>query len=266
MRSARPALVGGNLALALAIALTYGTALGRARWHDVGAYVALVAIGSLALPLLHRRPVTLLLASAGAWSALTGLFLVYVSPWIPGGRWMTWWHGATSVAFLLAFVAHWARNQPRLLTLARRLAQRRAAAALVLGAWLALGVATLASYGREARAAFTERTYDVAADVALWAAAALLGLALVLARTPRVRALLATRARDRMRGATDASLLLAMWLAAGSGFALLAGRALREAGAFWITVAWHVAWSALLLALVGAHAAFNARPLAAHAR
>jgi len=262
MRSPRALLVGANLAVGLAIAATYGAALGRARWHDEAAYAALALAALAALPLWRRRAFTsLVLASAAAWSVLTGLALLYVTWRLPHGRWMTWWHGATSILFLLAFLAHWARNHPRLVGLSRKLLASAPGALAFVAAWVALAV--LAAWTWRARAGFGEADALDWSDASLLAATvgALAGVALARRFRPR------EPARGRLRGAVDASLLLAMWLATLTGLALqYGGRALRADAAYWPTYAWHVIVSALLLGLALAHVAFNARPLARHAR
>lgn len=258
MRAARAALVGANLVVAGAIFGTYGARIG-AGWGTALGYGALALTAVALLPLWRRRRfTTLVLASAGSWSMLTGIFLVYASPRLPGGRWMTWWHEMTSVAFALAFLAHWARNNPRLLSLARRMAERRAVLLAFAAAWSALALFAGASV--LARSTFIERDHDLWADLALGASALLALGALFAGRA-------AEAWRNPARGAVDASLLALMWLATLTGFALqyLSGP-LRAQGGFWLATAWHVGLSGLLLALLFAHAAFNARPLASHAR
>lgn len=264
----RRALLGGNLALAALLAATYATSVGHARWHDDVAYAALALATVAAWPLLRRRRLTtLLLASSGAWSAWTGLWLIYVTPWVGHGRWMTWWHGVTSVAFTLAFLAHWARNNPRLATLARRLAARRVALAATLAAWSLLALLALASWRTPLAVLFTDTYFAHVSTLALGLAAVVViygGLALT---SRRVRPLLARpEHRNPLRGAIDASLLAAVWLVALTGFPLLyLVRPLRAADAYWFVASWHVVTSAFLLALVAFHAGLNARPLAAHA-
>jgi len=263
--SARLPLIVANLAVAIAIGATYAPGVGGGRHHDI-VYAALV-LGALAMVPLwrHRRFTTLVLASAGAWSMLTGVLLVYLTWRLPHGRWMTLWHGATSVAFALAFVAHWVRNNPRLLGLARQLAGRRLALAAVTIAWLGLVALAVATSLPQARAEVTERAAQRWADVSLGATLALIVLTIAVGRS-RWRPL-TTKARNRVRGAVDASLLVAMWAATLTGLALLyLSRELRAADALWLTWAWHVVVSALLLGLALVHATFNVRPLASHAR
>lgn len=269
MRSARPALILGNAAVLAAIALTYRGDLGRARWHDEAAYAAILLAALAAWPLLrHRRPTTLLLASGAAWSALTGVFAYELSPRLPNGRWMLWWHAVTSAAFLLAFLLHWARNHPRLATLAGRAARRaRTLAPWALG-WLAILSLAAVTFVHARAGSFVESDHRALSDRALLAlaggaSAAALGLAVVRRRRLRLEG----DPRHARRGAVDASLLAAMWAATATGVVLLyASRDLRSAGMLWWTTAWHVLASVLLVALALGHAVLNARPLAGHAR
>jgi hypothetical protein len=267
--SARLLLVAGNLALAALLAATAGTEVGTSRLHHDLAYAGLALAALLALPLLRRRRVTtLLLASCGSWCLLTGLWLVYVTPSEGGGRWMSWWHGVTGVAFLLAFLAHWARNHPRLVGLSKRLGQRAAPLAAVLLAWALLLAAGWASWATPLRALFDDGLFLLLSTAALsGVAVAAMGAGLVLT-SRRLRPVLErTDARNRLRGAVDASLLGMTWLAALTGFPLLyLGRALRGADAYWLVTGWHVVLGALLVGLAAFHVAFNRRPLAAHAR
>lgn len=250
------------------MAATLRTGLGRAPWHDEAAYASLALAALAGLPLLRRRRVTtLLLASSGAWSVLTGYWLVYLTPVGGAGRWMTWWHGATSAAFVLAFLAHWARNQPRLAGLTRRLAQRRAGLAAALGAWALLGLLAWASWATPLRVAFTDGYFGLVATLSLGLAAALAVYGGLVLTSRRVRPRLADPAfRNPLRGAVDAGLLGVTWLVALTGFPLAyLARTLRAADAYWLVACWHVVTGALLLALVAFHVGFNARPLRAHA-
>lgn len=262
-------LVLGNAGLAALMLGTYRSPLGDARWQHDLAYAALGLATLAALPALRRRRLTtLLLASLGAWSMLTGFFLVYVTPGLGHGRWMGWWHGTTSVGFLLAFFVHWARNNARLVGLAKRLAQRPAGLSAVVAAWALLAVAAWGSWGTPLRGLFTDTAFWDLTTLAFAAIGVALLYVLVAARTRRVRALLdAPAARNRVRGAVDASLLATTWLVALTGLPLLYfGRDLRGLDAYWLVAGWHVLASALLLGLVACHAGFNARPLLSHAR
>ena len=264
----RRALLLGNVALAALVGATFGSSLGRARWHDEAAYAALVLAAAACLPLLrHRRFATLVMASAGAWSALTGVWLVYVTPVCGAGRWMTWWHGATSVAFALAFLAHWARNNARLVALARRVAERPALLAATAGAWGVLALLAWASWGTPLRVVFADAYFAPVSTLGLGLAAALVAYGGLAATSRGMRRRLAEPAfRNRLRGAVDASLLAVTWLVALTGFPLAyLARPLRDADAYWLVACWHVLTGALLLALVAFHAGFNARPLQAHA-
>lgn len=269
MRSARPWLVVANALVAWLIYASYASPIGRARWHDDVTLLALAIVGVAAYPFLRRRRViTLLLASFGAWSTFTGVWLVYVTPGYGVGRWMRWWHVATSAAFFLAFLAHWARNSPRLVQLARRLGWRARPTFALVGAWGLVAGVGLASWLTPLRAAFDDSTFREMSTLAFGLAAAGLVYGAIVASSRAWRARLAqTSARNRLRGAIDASLLASMWLATLSGFPLLYfALPLRSVDAYWLLASWHVITSALLLALVVAHASFNARPLAAHAR
>ncbi|HWH08070.1 MAG TPA: hypothetical protein VNX21_02655 [Candidatus Thermoplasmatota archaeon] len=269
MTPAAALLLAGNLALAAAMLATWPTRVGEARWHDDLAYATLVLAAAASVRLLRRRRVTtLLLASAGAWSALTGLWLVYATPWVGHGRWMTWWHGVTSVAFALAFLAHWARNSPRLVDLARRLAARRAALAATLGAWAALALLAVASWRAPLRAVFDDRYFAHVSTLALGLAAVLALYAGLVLTSRAVRPRLQDPAfRGPLRGAVDVSLLATAWLVTLTGLPLLyLARPLRAADAYWPVACWHVVTGALLLGLVAVHVGFNARPLRAHVR
>lgn len=268
MRSTRPALVVGNLLVLTAIIMTRGSEVGRAWWHDEAAYALLLLTAVAALPLLrHRRPTTLVLASAGAWSTLTGVFVYFVSPRMPAGRWMIWWHAVTSAAFFLAFLAHWARNQPRLATLARKAIRSRAAVSALLLVTVLVLAGAVAMAARAARRDFVEDDHGRVANLSFLALPALAALGLAFASGLRRRAALDPQARHRARAGVDVALLVAMWLATLTGVVLLyATRWLRTAEVYWLTVAWHVVVSILLVAIVAAHAAFNARPLASHAK
>lgn len=267
MGRARLALLGGNVALAALLVATWGTRLGWSRWHHDLAYALLALVALASWPLLRtRRVTTLLLASLALWSTLTGIFLVYVTPAFGHGRWMRWWHGATSVGFLLAFLAHWARNQPRLAQLARRLAGRRRALLAVAGAWALVAAVAAASWTTPLRDAFSDRWFRDLATLAfgLAAAAFVYGGLLLPAWRPGLEE---GDARHRTRGAVDASLLASAWLVALTGFPLLyLARPLRALDAYWPVAAWHVVTSAMLLGLVALHVRYNARPLLAHAR
>lgn len=259
MRSARVPLAVANLVTAIGIVATYRFDM---RLDATWAYLALAGTALFLFPLWRRRRfTTLVLASAGAWSILTGVLLVYITWRLPGGGWMTWWHAVTSVAFALAFLVHWARNNARLVMLARKLVTRRAVLSAVALGWGLLTMFAVASALPSARVDVTERVAQRWADVSL-----LCGLVATIAAfwlVPRA----ADPARGRARGAVDVSLLAAMWLATVTGFALqYLGRDLRSVEAYWLTWAWHVVVSALFLALALGHAAFNARPLASHAR
>jgi hypothetical protein len=268
MSLARLLLLAGNVALALLVFGSEESGIGRPRWHHDAAYLALSVVTVAAWPLLRRRKLTtLLLASLGAWCVLTGVWLVYVTPSRGDGRWMSWWHGATSVAFALAFLAHWARNNARLAQLARRAAAHPATLAVVALGWAGFALAAAATWAlpeRALRNRFSDRYLDDVTTVAF--ALALAGL-LLGATALRRRVRVSTLERNRARGAVDASLLAMTWLATLSGFPLLyLGRHLRALDAYWLVTAWHVVAGALLVGLVAAHVAFNARPLAAHAR
>lgn len=269
MRAARALLAGGNVLLGALVLATFGTSVGWARWHHDLAYALLALAAVAAWPLLRRRRLTtLLLASLGAWSTLTGLFLVYVTPGVGHGRWMDWWHGATSVGFTLAFLAHWMRNQPRLGSLARRLAARPPVLLALGGAWTLLALLAFASWRPPLDALFSDRLFLELSSLAFVATAVgLLVVALVATgRAARVR-LARPEVRNPLRGAVDLSLLALTWTVALTGFALLYfARDLRLAGAYWPVAAWHVVASALLLGLVATHATFNGRPLRAHLR
>ena len=259
-------LVVGNLALAGLVVATHGAGWGWTRAdHDV-AYVLLSAAAAAAWPLLRRRRVTtLLLASLGAWSLLTGLFLVYVTPGLGHGRWMRWWHGVTSVGFCLAFLAHWSRNHPRLVDLARRLAHRRALLLGVLAAWALVGALAVASFRPPLRALFDDRLFLELTTLSFAAVAAAVasGAALATGRRARPRV---DEARNPLRGAVDVGLLALTWLVALTGLPLLYfSRDLRAVDAYWLLAGWHVVTGALLAGLVALHAGFNARPLRAHA-
>lgn len=269
MRAALVALVLGNVALAVAVWATQASEVGSRRWHHDLAYAGLVLACLSCVRLLRRRRVTtLLLASLGAWSLLTGLFLVYVTPEVGRGRWMSWWHGATSMGFALAFLAHWARNNARLIQLARRLSESSRAWGLVAGAWIAVGLLAVASVASPLSALFTDRRFwDLSTLTFLLVLAALVGAALIGTDRAFRRRLAQAPFRNRLRGAVDVSLLAMAWLAILTGFPLLYfARDLRAADAYWLVAGWHVVASALLVGLVAVHVGFNARPLRAHAR
>lgn len=266
----RVILAATNVALVAAMALTFDAAHGWSRRHDDVAYLAVAALGVLAWPLLRRRRVaSWLLATLGAWSLATGLVLVYVTPYVGHARWMRWWHGVTSAAFAVAFVAHWARNNPRLVGLAKRLvASPRAALALTV-AWGTLVAFGAATFWTPLGDAFTDAQFPTLSTMALLAFGGLgLQWAFWAPRSPRFRERLRDDAfRNRVRGVVDASLLPAMWLATLTGFTLIyLTRPLRAADAYWLGAWWHVATSALLVGLVAVHLSFNARVLVAHAR
>lgn len=264
MPSPRAALLVGNAAVALGVLATT-----RERLPDATlAYVALALAAAFAWPRLRRRRLTtLLLASAGAWSTFTGILLVYVVPALPqGGRALRWWHAVTSTAMLLAFLAHWARNSTRLVGLAQKLRSSQALFAITLAAWGALALAALSSLRPPARALFDDGTLGLLTAGALGLAGAGVLYGAAYATSPGGGPRIA-RARDRIRGAVDASLLAAMWLATLTGFPLqYLARPLRAADAYWLLTGWHVLASVLLLGLVAGHVAFNRKPLAAHAR
>lgn len=256
-------LAWGNAALAAFLLASFASQLGAARWQADAAYAALAVVTAVAWPRLRRRRLTtLLMASAGAWSTLTGLFLVYVTPALGHGRWMRWWHGATSAVFLLAFLAHWARNQPRLAQLAGALARRRRLAGTVVGAWAALVLLVPLSWTTSLGAAFDDLVFRELTTASLVLAAAVLAVAAIV-RSERD---LAQRERNATRGGLDLSLLVTTWLVAITGFALqYASRVLRDADAYWHFAGWHVVLSAVLVGAALAHATFNRRPLRAHA-
>lgn len=267
MGRAAAALVLGNLALALLVAFAPAPRWGLGHADQSVAYTALGVAALAGWRLLRRRRVaTLLMASFGAWSLLTGLWLVYVTSGFGPGRAMAWWHGVTSVAFLLAFLAHWARNNARLLGLAARLRRGRAALPLLAASWAGLALLGVASWRTPLRDVFSDGLFVELSTLAfVLTLVALLHAALVLTgRAMRAR-LDEPAFRNRLRGGLDLSLLAMTWLAALSGFPLLYfSRALRAADAYWWLASWHVVASALLVGLVLAHASFNARPLRAH--
>lgn len=270
MRSARFALVAGNLGMLAAIVVTSDAhALGRARWHDEAAYLALMVAAAACWPLLrHRRPTTLVLASAAAWSTLTGLFAYVLSPRLPNGRWMLWWHAVTSAAFLLAFLVHWARNHPRLVVLAGRASRVARTAAPLAILWLAVALLAGTTLARAQAGAFVEDDHRALSNAALLLAVAFGALgAVAVAFARRSRRRVEGPAPHARRGAVDVSLLAAMWATTMTGVVLLyAARDLRAAGMLWWTTSWHVVSSALLVALALGHATLNARPLKGHAR
>lgn len=267
MAAAPLLLVAGNLALALAMLASEDVGLGREAWHDEAAFAVLALAALAGAPLLWRRRLTtLLLASAGAWCVATGLLLVYAKPYGLVGRSVDWWHAVTGVAFVLAFLAHWARNHRRLVQLVARLHEGPAAMAAFVGAWsvlLAAAVAVAVAPGRAGVSRLADAQLDALTTVVGLAVA--VGVGGAFAWRGR-RGPLATQARNRLRGAIDASLWLSTWIAALSGFAVLyLARSLRSADAYWPTVAAHVVAGLLLLGLVAGHVAFNARPLRSHA-
>lgn len=269
VRSARPWLIAANALLALLMYATYDSALGRERWHDDVLLVAVALGGIVAYPLLRkRRVVTLLLASFGAWSTITGVWLVYVTPRLGQGRWMTWWHVATSAAFLLAFLAHWLRNNARLWQLARRLRERTRLTIAFASAWALVGVVAVASLRPPLRETFDDSNFRELSTVAFGLAGVALVYGAILVSSRRWRERFREVAtRNRMRGGIDLSLLATVWLVTLTGFPLLyLALPLRHADAYWLLAVWHVITSAMLLALVVAHASLNARPLRSHAR
>lgn len=261
------ALVAGNLALAGLVLATQDAAPDMTHAHHTLAY-ALLGVATLAAwPLLRRRRLTtLLLASFGAWSLLTGLWLVYVTPGFGRGRWMGGWHGVTSVAFLLAFLAHWARNNARLVGLAKRLAARPAPLLAFGAAWGLVALLGLASWRTGLRELFSDRFFVELSTLSFVLTLVLLVHAALVLTGRRMRERMDEPAfRNGLRGALDVSLLAMTWLAALSGFPLLyLSRDLRAAEAYWWLAAWHVVASALLVGLALAHASLNARPLRAH--
>ena len=262
MSRARAALVAGNLVIGVGVVATTRRELPDA----TSAYALLGLATAIAWPLLRRRKLTtLLLASTGAWTMLTGFLLVYLAPGLPqGGGARRWWHAVTGIGMLLAFLAHWARNARRLRDLLRKLLARRALLAGATGGWILLVLLAIASWRPPLRALFddtglfalTTGSTVVAATVVLYAGA--------YATTPGRRR--TTDGRDRARGAVDVSLLGAMWLATLTAFPIqYATRSLRAVDAYWFLVGWHVVVSVILVALVAFHIGFNARPLASHA-
>ncbi|HWH09277.1 MAG TPA: hypothetical protein VNX21_08760 [Candidatus Thermoplasmatota archaeon] len=258
------------LALAAAMALTLPLPLG-ARLLDYNlAFLALAAGAAGAWPLLARRRfATMAMALAGAAATLTGFAMLYTKQF-SYKDWLTWWHGVTSVAFTLAFLAHWLHNNPRLVGFARRLlAGDRAYGWPLAAAWLAVAGAFAWTWlSPEARARFTDANYLYLSSWAVFLGVAFAyGLWLAF-RAPALRRRLARpAARNRARGLVDASLFLANWGALLTGFALLYfATPLRAGDLKYVSKWWHTATSVALLALLALHVGFNARLLAAHAR
>lgn len=262
-------LVAANAACAALVVATFGSALGATRLHHDVAYAAL-ALGTLAgwARLRRRRLATLLMASLGAWSLVTGLLLVYLAPGFGHARWMRWWHGATSVGFALAFLAHWARNQPRLAGLARAAWGAPVPRLAFVGAWTLVAFVGAVSWTTGLRKLFDDRYFRELTTLSFLLAGLVLVYGLLAATSARLRERLArSTERNRLRGALDLSLLAAVWLATVTGLPLLyLARGLRSVDAYWFVAGWHVVASAILVGLVVGHAALNRRPLRAHLR
>lgn len=256
-------------ALAAAMAATLPTTLGFELWHYNVAFLATGLAAALWRPLwLHRRAATLATALMGALATATGLVMVYTKDF-PYKEWLTWWHCVTSVALLLAFLAHWWHNNARLWTLTKRLFEprERIFGALALLAWVALLAAGAWTAAPGVRERFTRENYLYVVSWTVLAGVVLAYGPWLAYRLPALRARLARRQhRNRARGLVDASLFLGHWAALLTGFALLWLAEPLRAGDFkYVSKWWHMATSVAFLALVALHVGFNARILAAHA-
>lgn len=257
------------LGLAVAMAATLGTPLGFSLVEYNVAFGALVASAAAAWGLLARRRfATLAMAYSGAVATITGFAMLYTVEFAYK-EWLTWWHSATSFAFLLAFLVHWLHNRVRLWGLTRKLfASQRAPAILAAAAWTTIALLLAWSWLTPARLAFTRERYLAQASWAVLASVLLAYGIWWAFRIPTLRARLTVPAlRNRARGLVDTSLFLANWGALLTGLALLYfADALRGGELKYVSKWWHTATSAAFLAFLALHVGFNARLLAAHAR
>lgn len=241
---------------------------GAALWHHNAAFAALALGAAACAAQLRRRPVaTLAMAFLGTAATVTGFAMLYTKQFAYK-EWLTWWHTVTSVAFALAFLFHWSRNNPRLVDLARKLFAPRAPGLAAAGAWTAVAAGALWTGTPGGRARFTADNYLGLSSWTIVAGVAFAyGLWLAF-RLPALRTRLARRAvREKTRGLVDTGLFLANWGMLLTGLALLwLATPLRAGDLKYVSKWWHTATSVLFLGLLALHVGFNARLLARHAR
>jgi hypothetical protein len=255
--------------LGAAMVLTLGTRIGVPMWHYHVSLLGVFVAAAVGWPFLKRRRVaTIAMLYTGVPAVATGFVMLYTREF-GYKEWITWWHCVTSFALMVAFLAHWLHNHPRLWGFTRRLFTKRRIPGLVLGAtWAGVFLAALLTWGSEASDAIHRENYRFLASWAILVGVGGSYGAWLLYRFPAMRARLArAEHRNRARALIDTSLFLAHWGAIVTGFVLLyAPLWLEMNGIRYVGKWWHTATSVAFLALVTLHVGFNARLLAAHAR